>query len=118
MERNRHTDTLNSTDGRGAPRQRTLLSGKIVYGEGAYTYDCTIREISTSGARIGIAGAIVIPKAFFLIDHKRATAFEAELVWRNGTQAGLRFHAVHDLAALSDPQLSYLRRLHIEARLR
>ena len=118
MERNRHTDTPNSTDGRGAPRRRTLSGGTIVYGDGAYTYACTIREISTSGARIGIAGAIVIPKAFFLIDHKRGTAFEAELVWRNGTQAGLRFHVAHDLTALSDPHLLYLRRLHAEAQLR
>ena len=83
---NRHTDATNGTNERGAPRRRTLTGGKIVYGDGAYTYDCTIREISTSGARIGIAGGIVIPRAFFLIDQKRGTAFEAELVWRNGTQ--------------------------------
>ncbi len=118
MTGNRHTDAANSADGRMATRRRTLTCGKIVYGDGAYTYDCTIREISASGARIGIAGSIVIPRAFFLIDQKRGTAFEAELIWRNGTQAGLRFHAAHDLAALSDPQLSYLHRLHAEARAR
>ncbi|MBU6443195.1 MAG: hypothetical protein KGR48_04730 [Alphaproteobacteria bacterium] len=118
MSEDRRTHTTNGIDGRGVPRRRTLTSGKIVYGDGAYTYDCAIREISTSGARIGIAGSIVIPKAFFLIDQKRGTAFEAELVWRNGTQAGLRFHAAHDLATLSDSRLLYLRRLHAEAQLR
>lgn len=118
MTGNRHTDATNCTDGRSATRRRTLTGGKIVSGNGAYTYDCTIREISLSGARIGIAGATVIPKAFFLIDQKRGTAFEAELIWRNGTQAGVRFHAAHDLATLSDPHLTFLRRLHVEARLR
>ncbi len=115
MTQNQRTDTTNGTDGRGASRRRTLSAGKIIYGDGAYTCDCTIREISASGARIGIAGAIVVPKTFVLIDQKRGTAFEAELIWRNATQAGLRFHATHDLAALSDPHLSYLRRLHAEA---
>ena len=118
VTRNRHTDTTNNTDERGAPRRRTLTGGKIVYGDGAYTYDCAIREISTSGARIGIAGGIVIPKAFFLIDQKRGTAFEAELVWRNGTQAGLKFGAAHDLVHLADPLLRFLRNLYVEAHLR
>ena len=115
---NRHTDATNGTDERGAPRRRTLTGGKIVYGDGAYTYDCTIREISASGARIGIAGGIVIPRAFFLIDQKRGTAFEAVLVWRNGTQAGLKFRAAHDLVHLADPQLRFLRDLYAASHLR
>ena len=118
MTGNRHTDATNGTNERGAPRRRTLTGGKIVYGDGAYTYDCTIREISTSGARIGIAGGIVIPRAFFLIDQKRGTAFEAVLVWRNGTQAGLKFRAAHDLVHLADPQLRFLRDLYAASHLR
>ena len=105
-------------DGRGAERKRVLLGGKIVFGDGAYSYDCTIRDMSASGARIGIPGATVLPKEFFLLDLKRGAAFDAELLWRNATQAGLRFRAAHDLANVTDPNLQFLRKLYVEVGLR
>lgn len=112
------TGATDGGDGRGEARRRTLTGGKIVYGVGAYSFDCTIREISRSGARIGIPGSVVIPKEFFLLDLKRETAFAADLVWRNGREAGVRFRAAHNLAHLSDPHLNYLRKLLVESRLR
>lgn len=106
------------TEPRGAARKRVLLSGKIAYGEGAFSYDCTIRDISASGAKLGIRGATVLPREFFLIDLKRSTAFASELVWRSATCCGVRFHAAYELANITDPKLCYLRRLYVESCLR
>ncbi len=97
---------------------RTLVAGKVVYGDGAYSYDCVIRDISPSGARISGTVGMTIPREFFLIDQKRAVAFDATLAWRNGTQARVRFHKAIDLSTLADPRLDFLRRLHGESRLR
>ena len=105
-------------DARGASRKRMLVSGKIAYGGGAYSYDCTIRDVSASGARIGIRGATVLPKEFFLLDLKRRVAFDAEVVWRNATQAGVKFYAAHDLPSINEPHLRFLRTLYIESCLR
>ena len=114
----RRSDGTDGPANRTAARARTLVAGKIVYGDGAYSCDCVIRDISPSGARVsGIAG-MSIPRDFFLIDQKRAVAFDATLAWRNGTQAGVRFHKAIDLSTLADPHLDFLRRLHVESRLR
>ena len=36
-------------------RKNVLLTGKIIYGEGAHVLDCTIRDVSATGARITLA---------------------------------------------------------------
>lgn len=108
-------ETLSDDETRAAPRKRVLLSGKIAYGGGIYSQDCTIRDISTSGAKLGIRGATILPKTFFLINLKQSMAFECEMVWRNASQCGVKFHNAHDLAKITDPDLRFLRVLYIEA---
>ena len=48
---------------RKAARKRTLLGGKVVYGDGQTVRDCTIRDISETGARIAIAKGEEIGRA-------------------------------------------------------
>lgn len=103
---------------RRVSRQRVLLSGRIVYNDGAGSYNCAIRDLSSSGARLGIRGATVLPKYFYLLDLRNGTAHESEVVWRNATQTGVRFHGALALADLTDPKLRYLRNLYVEACLR
>lgn len=105
-------------DSRLAKRKRVLLSGKIAYGDGAFSCDCSIRDISAEGARIGISGATMLPKYFYLIDLRQGSAYDCEVVWRNASQTGVRFRNAIELAANRDPSLAFLRRLYVEARLR
>ena len=107
-----------SHDARDAMRRRVLLSGKIAYGDGAFSLDCSIRDQSQSGARLGIRGSTVLPKSFYLIDLRAGTAYDCELVWRNATQAGVKFHGMLMHTEIKDPNLQYLRRLYVEACLR
>ncbi len=107
-----------AAEARSAKRKRVLLGGKIVYGDGAFTYDCSIRDLSEAGARIGIPGAVVLPKHFYLIDLRQAAGYDCEVVWRNATQTGVTIRNAFSLADLPDSKLAFLRRLYVEACLR
>ncbi|HEY6577802.1 MAG TPA: PilZ domain-containing protein [Rhizomicrobium sp.] len=98
-------------EARSAARRRSLLSAKIVSHDGAYSWDCVIRDLNDLGARVEIPPSRIIPKSVYLVSAKRQAAFEAEVVWRKANEAGLKFHRVHELAATTDAQLQFLRNL-------
>jgi hypothetical protein len=73
---------------RGERRMKRNFPAQVVLG-GIAKRDCTVVDISESGARIAIRGAIELPRQFSI-------AFESsvrpcQLVWRNGTMAGVKF---------------------------
>lgn len=76
---------------RGDPRQRVLKSGKIVFAGGSFSVDCTIRNLSTTGARLQVPTTVAIPDRFVLVDAHAGTRREATVVWRKADQLGVRF---------------------------
>ena len=77
---------------RAVPRKRVLFGRKLVYAaDGAFTADCTIKDISDGGARIQLGKRESIPAHVTLIDVRAGAAYEAEVVWRRAPQFGLRF---------------------------
>jgi len=48
---------------RKEPRSRTLKGGKIIIGSSG-VIDCTIRDLSKSGARLKVDGALTLPEEF------------------------------------------------------
>jgi hypothetical protein len=75
-----------------APRQRVLKSGKIIFSGGAFSIDCTIRNISETGARLQVPTSVAIPDKFTLLDtHAGGTRREATVVWRKDNMMGVRF---------------------------
>jgi PilZ domain len=79
---------------RNAPRQKTLLAGKVVYGANRFAADCAVRDLSAGGARLSFAEPAEIPNEFELHLPSRGTAFRAEVRWRRGPQIGVKFRAV------------------------
>jgi hypothetical protein len=75
-------------------RQKTLLAGKIVFGANRFAMDCSIRDLSTGGAKLSFADPVGIPAEFELHLPSRGTAFRAEVRWRRGQQVGVRFRAL------------------------
>jgi hypothetical protein len=51
--------------------------------------ECKVVDISESGARIAISGAIELPRQFSIAF--ASSARPCQLVWRNGTMAGVKF---------------------------
>lgn len=51
---------------RKAQRRRVLKDGKIVFADGKCLLDCTIRDVSDTGARLLIATTVGVPERFHL----------------------------------------------------
>lgn len=71
--------------------------------------DCTIRNLSSSGARIELPKIHVCPPRFVLLHLKAGVAYEAVLKWRRGDMAGMAFEATHELAACEIARLAGVR---------
>jgi hypothetical protein len=75
---------------RSSPRQRTLKGGRIVINDGFSTFQCTVRNLSESGARLKVTSIIGIPDSFQLVmDDGRK--FACSVVWRTETEIGVIF---------------------------
>lgn len=95
---------------RVAPRQRVLFGGKIIYGDGAFSVDCVIRDLSASGAKITLGQRVSIPADVWFIDLHGGVAYGAQVAWRRTPYAGLRFLKRVELAS-APKELAYLVRL-------
>jgi hypothetical protein len=100
---------------RQARRRKVLLTGKIVYGEGAYVLDCTIGDISATGARVYPPQGRTIPAEVFLIDMVNRTAYEAVTVSTRAGGFGLKFLKTLPLGQLTAPELRYLKLIWLDS---
>ena len=95
-------------------RRRTFLGALAVSRNGAHTIECTIRNLSEQGGRIGIAKGQAIPKHLYLIVSGRAIAYEAVVAWIRTREVGLSFVRPLTLESLKGSELDFLRRLMVE----
>lgn len=51
---------------RRSARQKTLIGGQVVFNDMMSTYDCTIRDLSDSGARLKLNAPVQVPPVFIL----------------------------------------------------
>ena len=84
-------------DRRREPRLRSLLPGKIVFDSKCTMMDCTVRNISASGARVVMADAYRLRQEFNLRIPHRDEMYRATVVWRKGDFAGFSLSAVKDI---------------------
>lgn len=106
------------SDKRGSARRRTVLAGKIVYGNGAFSTPCTIRDIADGGARVKLTSPhITLPATVMLIDVRQGAAYVSEVAWDRPPEYGLRFTARYDMNALPTEH-AYLRRIWVDASVR
>jgi PilZ domain len=70
-----------------ATRRRVLKSGKIEFGGGAI--DCTIRNLSDTGAALDVTSPVGIPAEFNLVVN--GTPRPCRVVWRKEKRIGITF---------------------------
>ena len=95
-------------------RTRTYLSGKLAYGNGAFTLDCVVRDVSETGAKITLAKSQPLPSEVFLIIVKYGVAHLSNVRWSNYPARGLFFSQSHSLTASLPAELRFLRQLWLE----
>ncbi len=99
---------------RRAERHRALLGAKLVYGDGAFTVDCVVRDLSATGARIKVPEGQAVPEKVFLVELRAGIAYAARVVWKRHPLIGLAFTAQRDLRQADTPLLLFMKRLWIE----
>ena len=100
---------------RRAPRQRTLLGGKLVHSGGLFSMNCVLRNLSDTGARLSLPPGAAAPDSFDLIDLKHGVAFACRVVWRQYPMVGVTFDSRDALDTGDTPRLRTLKRLWLDA---
>lgn len=77
------------TDHRAAPRRRILKAGTIGVGGGAI--DCTVKNISATGAALEVVTPIFIPDRFTLYVPSDQLKRPCHIVWRRERRIGVAF---------------------------
>ena len=78
-----------TSDNRGNPRNRALKGASITFDGGAI--DCTVRNISPSGAALDVASPLGIPQEFFLVVPMDGFRQRCRVVWRKEKRIGVAF---------------------------
>ena len=74
---------------RVAPRHRVLKAGSIEFNGGAI--DCTVRNISDTGAQLEVASHLGLPDSFWLVIAGTHTPRHCRVAWRSEKRLGVAF---------------------------
>ncbi len=92
-------DEAEQLNKRWARRKNTATPAKILFDGITTPYDCTLRDISSTGAQIEMTrtklnpdgAADILPNYFTLIMPLDKTAVECQSMWRRGSKVGAKF---------------------------
>jgi diguanylate cyclase (GGDEF)-like protein len=77
---------------RRVPRQRALMRGQIVTNGLSSTMECTIRNLSSTGAGLRLEGLSSPPDQFELLVIRTGERRRAKVRWQNGSDIGVEFY--------------------------
>jgi hypothetical protein len=80
---------MTEAERRTTQRHRTLKAGKIVLHRGSSVIDCTVRNISATGAAISVVNAATLPAEFELRFDGEARL--CTVAWRRLDRMGVKF---------------------------
>jgi len=89
MERRRH------------PRARTLKSARILLNHHHSVIDCTVRNLSSTGACLNVASTLGIPDRFDVIFDCDKSVRPCRLIWHKEKEIGVEFASDADEGALT-----------------
>ena len=86
--------TSPDSDNRHATRRKTLKGGRIVFNGGRSTIDCTVRNLSSRGAKLQVSSVVGVPDTFDLLleGHSRQPC---RVAWRSLKELGVEFRSEH-----------------------
>ncbi|PSO34050.1 PilZ domain-containing protein [Bradyrhizobium sp. MOS002] len=75
---------------RDKARHRVLKAGTIEFGGGG-AIDCTVRNLSDTGAALDVSSPVGIPDHFSLFVQADGTHLACTVIWRKERRIGVRF---------------------------
>jgi hypothetical protein len=99
---------------RKSPRRRVFLRGKVVLANTHFSSDCTIRDLSPTGARIRVNPDTISIDPYHLIVVKDGVVHASTTAWQTGDEVGLEFDSTDSLSGDTPPHLRQLHRLWVE----
>lgn len=91
---------------RASPRRKTRFKATVVFGSDRDTLDCTVRDLSETGARLRLASPDNLPTRFHLIWAADRAVLEVEAVWQGGDELGVKFLSKHDMQGKLSSELA------------
>ncbi len=82
---------MTETEDRIAKRQKVLKSAKIIFNRNQSVVDCTVRDLSATGAKLLSPNAGMVPDEIRLLLTQDNTIREARVVWRKSDMLGVHF---------------------------
>jgi PilZ domain len=76
---------------RRRPRVRTLKSAHILFNQHRSVIDCTVRNLSPTGACLAVESALGIPERFDVIFDGDKSIRSCRMVWHKEKQIGVEF---------------------------
>jgi hypothetical protein len=73
-----------------ATRRRFLKAGRISFGGGA-AFDCTVRNLSETGAALEVISPVGIPDRFTLVIEADHLHVPCRVIWRKEKRIGVHF---------------------------
>jgi hypothetical protein len=98
-------------DSRKTPRERVVLPGMVIWGEGAFSVNCRIKDLSEAGARIIVSGGVAVPTRIVFMEVKPRVVHDAMVVRATTPEYGLRFTSTYSLDGELPEHLHHLKRL-------
>jgi PilZ domain len=77
------------SENRIAPRKRVLKAGTIEFGGGGF--DCTVKNLSETGAALEVVTSLHIPDRFTLFVPSDQLKRRSHVVWRKEKRLGIMF---------------------------
>lgn len=85
--------SLTPDERRKHPREPASHAARAWFGAGGARFaDCTLQDLSCSGARIACSVASELPQRLFFAHSHEPAIFLAVVKWRSGDMAGVSFH--------------------------
>ena len=78
-------------DRRSSKRRRTVLKGRVVFNNRSSVLDCTVRDLSNTGAQLTLPDVSALPPDFELEIPGKNLQVQARLMWSRGKNHGVRF---------------------------
>ncbi|THD70792.1 MAG: PilZ domain-containing protein [Bradyrhizobium sp.] len=79
----------NSTEKRTEPRYKVLKGATIAFGGNGVA--CTVRNVSSKGAAIDLAGSVSLPPSFMLVIEADQFIRRCRPVWNRDKRVGVAF---------------------------